>query len=142
YESATAQPSRLRPALRARRRRVSGPRGALAQARWVPPRTSRARPPSVRAAPRENGWDGLEQDAQVERERPVLEVDEVEVDEVVEVELRAAGHLPQAGDAGEDEIALAVPVVEHVVVAFGQRTWADERHLATKHVDELRELVQ
>ena len=41
---------------------------------------------------------GLEQDREVEPDRPALEVEEVEPHEVVEVELRAAGHLPQAGD--------------------------------------------
>ena len=34
-------------------------------------------------------WDRLEEDRQVKRQRPALEVDEVEVHEVVEVELRA-----------------------------------------------------
>ncbi len=72
----------------------------------------------------------------------MLEVDEVEVHEVVEVELRAPGDLPQPGDAGQHEVALAVPVLEHVVVALGQRTRADERHLAAQHVDQLRQLVQ
>ena len=38
YESAATQPARMRPAVRARRRRVPGPRPGLAQPRWVPPR--------------------------------------------------------------------------------------------------------
>ena len=41
----------------------------------------------------------FEQDREVEPDRPALEVEEVEPHEVVEVELRAAGDLPQAGDA-------------------------------------------
>src|SRR5207237_777195 len=69
----------------------------------------RARRPSVSAAPREHGRNRLEQDREVERQRPVLEVEEVEVHEVVEVELRAARNLPQPRDAGEHEVALAVP---------------------------------
>ena len=67
----------------------------------------------VGAAAREHGRDRLQQDRQVERQRPVLEVEEVEVHEVVEVELRAPGDLPQAGDPREHQVALAVPVLEH-----------------------------
>ena len=97
---------------------------------------------SVGAALHEHRGDRLQQDRQVERQRPALQVDEVEVHEVVEVELRAARDLPQAGDPGEHQIALAVPVLEHLVVALGQRTRADERHLAAQHVHQLRQLVQ
>jgi glycosyltransferase involved in cell wall biosynthesis len=38
YESAATQPARMRPAVRARLRRVSSPRPGLARPRWVPPR--------------------------------------------------------------------------------------------------------
>ena len=43
---------------------------------------------------------------------------------------------------GQHEVALAVPVLEHVVVALGQRARPDERHLAAQHVDQLRQLVE
>src|SRR5205823_12529062 len=72
---------------------------------------------------------------------PPLEVEEVEPDQLVEVELGAAGDLPQPGDAGQHEVALAVPVLEPVVVALRQRTRADQRHLPAQHVEELRQLV-
>ena len=62
--------------------------------------------------------DRLEQDRQVEEHRPALQVEEVEPHELVEVELGAARDLPQAGHAGQDEVALAVPVVEAVVVSL------------------------
>ena len=42
---------------------------------------------SVRPALHQHRWDRLQEDRQVERERPALEVDEVEMDEIVEVEL-------------------------------------------------------
>ena len=54
---------------------------------------------SERAAAREHGRHGLDEDAEVEEDRPALEVEEVQPHEVVEVQLRAAGDLPQAGDA-------------------------------------------
>ncbi len=87
-------PARPRGGRRPRRPRGVGrtrraPRGACTRARRPPPR-GRARPrASVGAPPREHGGDRLQQDRQIERERPVLEVDEVEVHEVVEVQLRA-----------------------------------------------------
>ena len=67
---------------------------------------------------------------------------EVQVHEIVEVELRAPGHLPQARDAREHEVALAVPVLEHLVVALGQRPRPDQRHVAAQHVHQLRQLVE
>ena len=62
--------------------------------------------------------------------------------EVVEVELRAAGDLPEAGDAGEHEVALAVPVLEHLEVALGKRPRPDQRHVAAQHVHQLGKLVE
>ena len=52
--------------------------------------TSRAGRGSVSPAPREHSRDRLQQDREVHRQRPVLQVEEVQVHEVVEVELRAA----------------------------------------------------
>ena len=43
---------------------------------------------------------------------------------------------------GQHEVALAVPVLEPVVVALRQRPRADERHLAAQHVEQLRQLVE
>ncbi len=54
-------------------------------------RQSRA---SVGPAPQKHRRERLQEDRQVEGERPALEVDEVEVDEVVEIELRATRDLP------------------------------------------------
>ena len=49
------------------------------------------------AAAGEDRGDGLEQDREIQPDRPALEIEEVEPHEVVEVELRAARDLPQAG---------------------------------------------
>ena len=43
---------------------------------------------------------------------------------------------------GQHEVALAVPVLEPLVVAQRQRPRADEAHLAAQHVPELRQLVE
>jgi len=43
---------------------------------------------------------GAEEDFDVEQERPLVDVAEVEFDAVVEVRAGSAGDLPEAGDAG------------------------------------------
>ena len=69
-------------------RRSAPPRRSAGHERRQTPSAGRPRA-SVGAAAHEHGGDRLQQDRQVERQRPALEVDEVEVHEVVEVELRA-----------------------------------------------------
>ena len=98
--------------------RASGP-AVVAPAQYAP-------------RPREHGRDRLRDDRDVEPDRPVLEVREVESHEIVERETRPAGDLPEAGHAGEDEIACPVPVLEQLVVAERQRPRADEAHLPTQ----------
>src|SRR5947209_18792094 len=62
------------------------------------------RGPLEGAAARQDGRHGLDQDAQVEEDRPALQVEEVEAHEVVEVEVRAPGDLPEAGEAGQHQV--------------------------------------
>ena len=76
-----------------------------------------ARQSLVRAPSAQHGGDRLEDDRDVEPHRPVVEVGEVEADEVVEGETRAARDLPQPGHPGEHETADPVPVVEQLVIA-------------------------
>src|SRR5512134_3657573 len=84
----------------------------------------------------------LDQDRDVEPDRPVLDVVEVEPDEVVEGQGRAPRDLPEARDPGQDEIALPVPGFEPLVVADRERAGPDQAHLAAQHVQELRQLVE
>src|SRR5207244_8008529 len=100
------------------------------------------RPGSIRARAAEDGRDRLGENRDVEPDRPVLEVVEVEPDEVVEAEVRAAGDLPEPRHARADEIALAVPALELGVVAQRQRAGPDEAHLAAEHVPDLWHLVE
>ena len=73
---------------------VRRPAAAHGRADTAPPpggsRGNRRSRASVGAPPQEHGGNRLQQDRQVERERPALEVDEVQVHEIVEVELGAA----------------------------------------------------
>src|SRR5688572_16677184 len=71
---------------------------------------------------------GAPEDDQVERERPVVYVVQIEPDGVVPRELGPARHLPQAGRARAYEQA-AAHVPEEVTVVGGQRPGAHERHL-------------
>src|SRR5687768_16931835 len=82
--------------------------------RWPAPPAASA---LERAVPGQHGRQRLEEDAEVESDRPALEIEEVQADEVVEVELAAPRDLPQPGDARQDQVALLVPVLEALVVA-------------------------
>src|SRR5207302_1647061 len=75
------------------------------------------------------------------RERPVLDVVEVEAYGVVPGLVFAATHLPQTGDPWLDEMP-AMLVVDECRALDGQRARADERHLAAQDVDQLGQLVE
>src|SRR5439155_9542155 len=98
--------------------------------------------PLVSAPSRKHGWERAGENGDVEPDRPVLDVVEVEPDEIVEAQVDAAGDLPEAGHPREHEIPLAVPREQLLVVANGKRPWADERHLAPEDVEDLRHLVE
>ena len=82
------------------------------------------------------------EDAQVEPERPALDVVKVQLDPAVEVIVAPGGDLPQAGDPRLDR--QPAPVPERVTGDFaGQwRPRADQTHLALQHVPQLRQLIQ
>src|SRR5262249_62052657 len=95
---------------------------------------------SVGSAPRNDGGDGLRENRDVEPDRPVVEVVEIEANEIVEGQVRAAGDLPEPCHAGQDEVALPVPFVEELEVSERQRSRPDEAHLAAQDVDRVRNL--
>src|SRR5437870_4258073 len=96
----------------------------------------------VRAAASKEGERSLRQHVEVERERPVLDIEEVVADVVRERELVAAVDLPQPGDPGLD----LEPALDPLVVTLGlvgkRRTRANEAHVAAHHVPELGQLVE
>src|SRR5438552_7841098 len=95
-----------------------------------------------RALGTEHRRDGLEHDEQIVRDGPVLDVEEVEANVVVERELAAASGLPEAGDAGTNLEPIAVPVLVGGDLLGERRPRPDQAHLALQDVQELRELVQ
>src|SRR6476660_7704967 len=95
-----------------------------------------------RALGAEHRRDGLEHDEQIVRDGPILDVEEVEANVVVERQLAAASRLPEARDAGADLESIAVPVLVGSDLLGERRPGPDQAHLALQDVQELRELVQ
>src|SRR5260221_5239647 len=113
----------------ARKRRL-GPRSSD----LVAPRSSRWGTNSVCAAPREKNRQRLGKDVEVVGERPVLYVEQVQSNALVEAQLAASAHLPQTGDARRhlEPVELPVFVAGHL---FGKRRpRTDQAHLAPDDV--------
>ena len=68
--------------------------------------------------------------AQVVPQRPVRHVQVVEPHHLLERDLAAAEHLPEAGHAGPERQPLSAPVLDVPVLARDQRPRPDEAHLA------------
>src|SRR5262245_59503002 len=85
----------------------------------------------------------LEQDLDVEGERPVLDVVEVQLEPLREWEIAPPGDLPQAGEARLQAEALALDaLVEEVNVSQRHRARPDQAHLPGQHMEDLGQLVE
>ena len=82
------------------------------------------------------------EDLQVEPQRRVLDVPEVELDPLVPRQRRAAVDLRPAGDAGQRVEPVALALVVAVDLDLDGRARADERHLAAQHVHQVGHLVE
>src|SRR5205809_5805847 len=90
----------------------------------------------------DHGRNRLHQDLQVEPERPLIDVLHVQLHPLIKAEIAASVDLPETGDTWPDTEASPVPVlIETVIVAQGQGPRAYKAHVASQHVDELRQLV-
>ena len=90
--------------------------------------------------------DGEPHDLEIERQRPVLDVVQVELDALFERRVAApAVHLRPAGDAGLDLVPQHV-LRDAVLELFDEERplgpRADDGHVAAQHVPELRQLVE
>src|SRR5690349_12064140 len=90
--------------------------------------------------------EGLQQDLQIEAETPALDVVEVVFDPLLDrrvappaVDLRPAGD-PRLDLVAEHVAGHTAPELLDEARTLGTRT--DEAHLASEHVDELRQLVE
>src|SRR5436305_1004861 len=70
----------------------------------------------------QNRADGFQDDLDVQRERPVLYIVEVQADHILEREVAPAARLPVAGDAGDSCEALFVQLSHPLIVPQRQRT--------------------
>src|SRR5438270_7892844 len=105
-------------------------------------RTRMARPVTSSPATlrRQQCGDGAHQQPQVEPQRPVLDVRQVELHHLGVGESVAAGDLPITGHARAHAVPAAVHRAKGVSV-HRQRARPDVAHVAAEHVPQLRELV-
>ena len=85
---------------------------------------------------------GPEQDDQVEQQRPVVDVEQVEAAVGLERRVVPGLDLPQAGDAGAHLVAGLQLGGELGDLGRQRRPRADEAHVAAQHVEQLRQLVE
>src|SRR6266478_5432755 len=97
----------------------------------------------IRASSAQHRGKRLEQDLEVQAQRPVLDIGEVKLQPLREREIAPAGDLPQAGQTRLDAETLALDaLVEEIHVPNRHGTRTDEAHLTGQHVEDLGELVE
>src|SRR4051812_16730814 len=87
---------------------------------------------AVRTRTAQDGPHGLPEDHQVEGERPVLDVADVDAHRLVPRQVRAAADLPEAGDARLHEQPAGHVEAVLLHLAGDVRTRADEAHTAAE----------
>src|SRR6266487_1043554 len=98
--------------------------------------------PLVSTGPVDDRRPCLPENLQIEGERPVLDVAQIEPDRLLPGQIRPAADLPQAGQARLDR----EPAPHLAAIARGLlrqcRPGPDQGHIPEQHVDELRKLVE
>lgn len=91
----------------------------------------------------EQDADGLEQDLEVQTERPVGNILGVQTDDLLEVgDLAAATDLPEARDARLDGQAGAMVILVLLPFVHGGRAGPDHGHGTLEDIEELRKFIQ
>src|SRR3954451_11266854 len=96
---------------------------------------------ALSTGPLQHRPDGLPEDHEVERQRPVLDVADVDPHRVVPREVGPAADLPEPGEARLDQEAAMHVVAVLLHLGLQRRPRADQRHVPAQHVDQLRQLV-
>src|SRR5262249_62252373 len=81
------------------------------------------------------------QDREIEPDAPVVNVPDVERKAVVPRQRVAAAHLHETGDAGTNSVPARLLRRVTRQILRQQRPGTDQRHVAAKHVQKLRQLV-
>src|SRR3990172_12588080 len=89
----------------------------------------------------EEGY-GTQQDVQIQRRRPVLDVEVIQADRLLGPYRRASLDLPPARDTRADLVARSQQLEVRRDLFGGEGTRTDQTHLAAKHVQQLGELVK
>jgi len=85
---------------------------------------------------------GATEDLQVKHQRPVVDVPEVQSQRLVPGQVTAPADLPEAGEPGlHPQAAHGIRLVL-CDLARKRRPRTDQGHLASHHVDQLRQLIQ
>src|ERR1039458_1026454 len=113
---------------------------ALSSLRWEAVGTHTSLSSAGAEAGQDDG-DGAGEDFQVEPERPVVDVLEIELHPLVEADLVASADLPDTGQTRFHGEAAAVPRIVVLPLGWDGRPGADEAHVADENIPELRELV-
>ena len=92
-------------------------------------------------SPQKNNREGSKQDLEVEEQRPIVDVQEVELHPFVEIDLVAAGHLPQACDVGFYREAAALLSSVFLDLFGKRRPGAHKTHIPFENVPKLGPLI-
>src|SRR5262245_60178305 len=95
----------------------------------------------MRSLSRDDGADGPKQNLEVEPEATIADVGDIEPQAIVEVDVGAATHLPESGEARLHLEPRRVPQT----IGFRserRRTRPDQRHVSLEHVQQLRQFVE
>src|SRR5215475_2470191 len=79
---------------------------------------------------------------QVEHERPVFHITQVESDRIVPGQIRTSAHLPQAGNTRLNRQPAPHMVTIHGGLLRQGWSWSYQGHIAVHYVDELRQFVK
>src|SRR6266403_6255854 len=97
----------------------------------------------VRARTREDRTGRAKKNLHIQADRPRRRVLEIEADHLIEAQIAAPTHLPEAGEPGlHFEQAPAVPDVIGIELIWDRWARPDQRHVTPEHVEELGHLVQ
>src|SRR6266404_191176 len=99
------------------------------------------RRPRLEELPSDNG-SGLEHDFQIKQDRHALEIEQVHRDHLVERRFVLAVYLPVSGQARQTVHAFSLPRLIMGKFIWRARPRTNQTHLAAKHVENLRQLIQ
>lgn len=94
----------------------------------------------------QNAHRGLDNDPQVQPNRPVSNVLAIHVEHVLETGFASSASLPEAGQARNDieplRVGSGIDLSQQEAISYLKRPWANQAHVTTQHVPELGKLIE